>query len=112
MTKKLLTIAEFASMGGKARAARRDAATLSKIAAKGGKARAAKYTTAELRAFAENAGRRPWKITPKVRERILAMLKQERDHTEIAKRFGVSLRTVGRIKADGSEGDRETDRLD
>ena len=100
MTNKVLTVAEFASMGGRARAARHDAATLSKIAAKGGKARAARYSREELRAFAENAGRRPWKITPRVRERILAMLKQERDHTEIAKRFGVSLRTVGRLKAE------------
>jgi DNA-binding NarL/FixJ family response regulator len=99
MTKKVLTVTEFASMGGKARAARHDAATLSKWARHGGKARAARYTPAELRAFAENAGRRPWKITPEVKRRILAMLGQGRTQAEIAKRFGVSLRTVGRLKA-------------
>ena len=105
MAKKVLSITEFARMGGKARAARHDAATLSKIAAKGGKARAAKYTTAELRAFAENAGRRPWKITPKVRERILAMIAKGRNHQEIADRFGITLRSIGRVVARNRKGD-------
>ena len=85
MTKKVLTVTEFASMGGKARAAR--------------------YTPAELRAFAENAGRRPWKITPEVKRRILAMLGQGRTQAEVARRFGMSLRTVGRLKARNREGD-------
>ena len=62
--------------------------------------RAAKHTPEELRAFAENAGRRPWKITPKVRKRILGMIAEGRKHREIAEQFGVSLRAIGRLVAE------------
>lgn len=109
MSEKSRAAAMLGRLGGKARAAKHSTVMLAEWAATGGLARAAKYTPEQLRTFAENAGRRPWKITPKVRERILAMLKQEREHAEIAKRFGVSVRSVGRLKADALARNREGD---
>ncbi len=99
MNEKSKAAALLGRLGGKARAARHDPETLSEIAAKGGKARAAKYTTEELRMFAKNAGRKPWKITPAVRRRILARTAAGAKHEEVAKQFDVSLRAIGRLVA-------------
>jgi DNA-binding NarL/FixJ family response regulator len=97
MPEKVLTITEFARMGGKARAARYSKQTLAKWAAKGGRARARKYSPEELRAFAANAGRRAWKITPENERRILERLAAGVPHAEIASEFDLSLRAIGRL---------------
>lgn len=96
---KELTITEFARMGGKARAAKTTARQRQRWSAKGGKERAARHTPEELRAFAATGGRQPWKLTPAVQRRILEMLNQGRKHQEIADKFDVSLRAIGRLVA-------------
>lgn len=89
--------------GGTTRAARYDKETLAAWAAKGGQARAKSHTPEELREFAATGGRKPWKITPKVRKRILAMIATGRGHKEVAERFKVSLRAIGRAVAQERE---------
>ena len=89
--------------GGMVRSERLSAEEKARIAAMGGKKRRELHTPEELREFARNAGRKPWKITPAVRQYILARLEQGRPHREIAAEFGISLRAIGRLKAQKSK---------
>jgi transposase len=72
--------------------------TVAEMARMGGVARAKQYNKAQLRAWGKKGGRPP-RLTPKQREWVVRMLDQGRPHDEIAQRFGVSLRTVGRLVA-------------
>ena len=72
--------------------------TVSEMARMGGRARAERYSKAQLRAWGKQGGRPP-KLTSKKLERMERMLAEGRAHHEIARRFGVSLRTVGRVAA-------------
>ena len=78
MGKKPMTVAEMASMGGQARAA--------------------KYTHKQLQEFAKNAGR-PAKLDGRARRRLEQLLAAGRSQAECAAELGVSLRTVGRAVA-------------
>ena len=78
MAKKPMTVAEMASMGGRARAAR--------------------YTREQLAEFAKNAGR-PAKLDGRARRRLRQFLAARRTQAECAAELGVSLRTVGRLVA-------------
>ncbi len=64
---------------------------------KGGKARAEHFSRRQIRAWGKLGGR-PSVLTGKARGRLERMLEEGRPHAEIAKAFGVSLRTVGRCK--------------
>lgn len=97
--RRSVTAEEMGRRGGKARAARHDKETLSTWAALGGAARAERHTAEELKAFAATGGRKPWKITPKIRKQILGMIARGRSHKEIAAKFGISLRAIGRVVA-------------
>jgi len=72
--------------------------TVTEMARMGGLARAKAHKKAEIRAWGKQGGRPP-KLTAKQRERMERMLAAGRPHDEIAKRFEVSLRTVGRVAA-------------
>jgi hypothetical protein len=78
MGKKSMTVAEMASMGGRARAAR--------------------YTRQRLREFAKNAGR-PVKLDGRARRRLGQLLAAGRSQAECAAELGVPTRTVGRAVA-------------
>jgi hypothetical protein len=78
MRKKPMTVAEMASMGGRARAAR--------------------YTREQLRGFAKNAGR-PVKLDRRARRRLKQLLAAGRSQAECAAELGVAPRTVGRVVA-------------
>src|SRR6266568_5398219 len=75
MGKKPMTVAEMASMGGRARAA--------------------KYSHEEISEFAKDAGR-PAKLDGRARRRLKQLLAAGRNQAECATELGVSLRTVGR----------------
>ena len=75
MAKKSMTVAEMASMGGQARAA--------------------KYTRKQLQEFAKNAGR-PAKLDGRARRRVKQLLAAGRSQAECAAELGVAPRTVGR----------------
>ena len=92
-----MTIREIGRKGGLSRAAQYDDKTLRRWSAKGGIARRDRHTSKELRRFARNAGRRPYKLTDGVLKRLQEMLAAGKAQAEIAKRLGVSLRTVGRF---------------
>lgn len=94
-----MTVSEMGRLGGKARAESTTPRQRKRWAGMGGKARAEMYTAEELRAFAKNAGRRPWKLTPARERRILALVQSGWTHPRVAAKFGISLRTVGRIIA-------------
>jgi hypothetical protein len=72
--------------------------TVAEMASKGGRARAAKYTREQLRDFAKNAGR-PAKLDGKPRRRLGQLLAAGRTQAECAAELGVSVRTVGRAVA-------------
>jgi DNA-binding NarL/FixJ family response regulator len=93
-----MTVREMGRLGGKARAKSTTVRQRKRWSGLGGKARAEKYTAEELRAFAENAGRRP-KLSPREEGRILTLLENGWTHPRIAEKFGISLRTLGRIVA-------------
>src|SRR5438067_10237060 len=78
MGKKPMTVAEMASMGGRARAV--------------------KYSPEQLRAFAENAGR-PVKLDGSARRRLKQLLATGMSQAERAAELGVSTRTIGRAVA-------------
>jgi hypothetical protein len=78
MSKKPTTVAEMASMGGRARAAR--------------------YTRGQLREFAKSAGR-PAKLDGRARRRLRQLLSTGKSQAECAAELGVSIRTVGRVVA-------------
>jgi hypothetical protein len=78
MRKKPMTVAEMASLGGRARAA--------------------KYTREQLREFARDAGR-PAKLDGRARRRLRQLLATGRSQAECAAVLGVSARTVGRAVA-------------
>ena len=94
-----ITVSEMGRLGGKARAARTTERQRKRWARQGGKARAERHTPGELRAFAKNAGRKPWKLTPARGRSILTHLAKGWTHPRIAAKFGVSLRTIGRVVA-------------
>lgn len=94
-----ITAQEMGRRGGKARAAQYDRETLSAWSSLGGTARAQRHSPEELKAFAATGGRKAWKITPKVRKQILAMIAKGHSHKEIAARFRISLRAIGRVVA-------------
>jgi DNA-binding NarL/FixJ family response regulator len=100
-----MTVREMGRLGGKARADKTTARQRRRWAGMGGKARAARYTPEELRAFAANAGRRPYKLTPTRERRILQRLGSGWTHPRLAEKFGISLRTVGRIVRQNREKD-------
>ena len=99
-----MTVREMGSLGGKARAESTTPRQRKRWAGMGGKARAARHTPEELRAFAKNAGRRPWKLTLARERRILELLTSGWTHPRVAEKFGISLRTVGRIVKRNREG--------
>jgi hypothetical protein len=78
MGKKPMTVAEMASMGGRARAAR--------------------YTREQLRDFAKNAGR-PAKLDGKAQRKLRQLLAVGRSQADCAAELGVSPRTIGRAVA-------------
>src|SRR5438477_899307 len=78
MAKKPVTVAEMASMGGRARAA--------------------KYSHEEISEFAKDAGR-PAKLDGRARRRLRQLLAAGRSQAECATELGVSPRTVGRAVA-------------
>jgi hypothetical protein len=78
MGKKPMTVAEMASLGGRARAAR--------------------YTREQLRDFAKNAGR-PAKLDGRARRRLRQLLAAGRSQAECAAELGVSTRSIGRAVA-------------
>jgi hypothetical protein len=75
MGKKPMTVAEMASMGGRARAAR--------------------YTRDQLREFAKDGGRPP-KLDGRARRRLRQLLSAGKSQAECAAELGVSIRTIGR----------------
>src|SRR6266700_4668921 len=79
MGKKPMTVAEMASMGGRARAA--------------------KYTHEEISEFAKDAGR-PVKLDGRARRRLKQLLAAGRSQAECALELGVSTRTIGRAVAE------------
>ena len=78
MGKKAMTVAEMASMGGRARAA--------------------KYSHEEISKFAKDAGR-PVKLDNRARRRLKQLLAAGRSQAECALELGVSTRTIGRAVA-------------
>src|SRR5437773_12181323 len=78
MSKKPMTVAEMASMGGRARAA--------------------KYSHEEISEFAKDAGR-PAKLDGRARRRLKQLLAAGRSQAECAVELGVSTRTLGRAVA-------------
>ena len=72
--------------------------TVAEMASKGGRARAAKYTRKQLRGFAKNAGR-PAKLDGRARRRLRQLLAVGRSQAECAAELGVSPRTIGRAVA-------------
>jgi DNA invertase Pin-like site-specific DNA recombinase len=72
--------------------------TVAEMARMGGIARAKAHSKAELRAWGKQGGR-PLRLTRKEHERMERMLAEGLAHSEIARRFRVSLRTVGRVAA-------------
>ena len=69
--------------------------TVAEMASMGGRARAAKYSTEQLREFAENAGR-PAKLD---RAKLKRLLATGTTQAECAAILGVSVRTIGRAVA-------------
>ena len=78
MGKKPMTVAEMASMGGRARAA--------------------KYSHEEISEFAKDAGR-PAKLDGRARRRLRQLLAAGRSQAECAAELDVSARTIGRTVA-------------
>ena len=78
MGKKPMTVAEMASMGGRARAA--------------------KYSREEISEFAKDAGR-PVKLDGRARQTLRGLLASGRSQAECAVELGVSIRTIGRAVA-------------
>jgi hypothetical protein len=78
MGKKPMTVAEMASMGGRARAAR--------------------YTPEQLQEFAKNAGR-PAKLDGRAQRRLRQLLAAGSSQAECALELGVSIRSIGRAVA-------------
>ena len=72
--------------------------TVAEMASMGGRARAAKYTTEQLRKFAKGAGR-PAKLDGRARRRLRRWLAAGRSQAECAAELGVSTRTIGRAVA-------------
>jgi DNA invertase Pin-like site-specific DNA recombinase len=72
--------------------------TQREMASMGGKALAKKYGKRQRRTWGRRGGR-PAKLTSKKLERMKQDLAEGHPHNEIAGRFGVSLRTVGRVAA-------------
>jgi DNA-binding NarL/FixJ family response regulator len=72
--------------------------TVAEMASMGGRARAAKYTREQLREFAKDAGR-PVKLDGRARRRLRQLLAAGRSQAECAAELGVSPRTVGRAVA-------------
>jgi len=73
--------------------------TVAEMASLGGRARARKYTKAELRNFAKRAGR-PTKLDGRARRNLRQLLAAGRSQAECAAELGVSVRTVGRAVAE------------
>jgi DNA-binding NarL/FixJ family response regulator len=94
--KGAMTVSEMGRLGGRARAKSTTSRQRKRWAALGGTARAERYTAEELRAFAQSAGRRP-KLSLSEERRILALIGDGWTHPRVAAKFGISLRTVGRI---------------
>ena len=69
--------------------------TVREMARMGGIARAKAHSKTEIRAWSKLGGR-PHKLTGKSLEHLQEMLAAGKTHSEISKRLGVSLRTVGR----------------
>src|SRR5712692_4059949 len=72
--------------------------TVAEMASMGGRARAAKYSREQLREFAKDAGR-PVKLDGRARRRLRQLLAAGRSQAECAAELGVSTRTVGRAVA-------------
>jgi hypothetical protein len=72
--------------------------TVAEMASMGGRARAAKYTREQLREFAKDAGR-PVKLDGRARRRLRHLLAAGRSQAECAAELGVSTRTIGRAVA-------------
>ena len=72
--------------------------TVAEMASMGGRARAAKYSSKQLRQFAKNAGR-PVKLDGRARRRLKQLLATGKSQAECAVELGVSTRTVGRAVA-------------
>jgi hypothetical protein len=72
--------------------------TVAEMASKGGRARAAKYTREQLWGFAKNVGR-PTKLDRRAGRRLRQLLAAGRSQAECAAELGVSLRTIGRAVA-------------
>jgi DNA invertase Pin-like site-specific DNA recombinase len=77
--------------------------TASEMARKAGRLRAEHFSKRQISAWGKLGGR-PSALTGKARERLERMLEDERPRAQIAKAFGVSLRTVGRYKQRLEEG--------
>lgn len=80
--------------------------TASEMGRKGGRLRAEHFTKRQIRAWGKLGGR-PSVLTGKAGERLQRMLEEGLPHVEIAKAFGISLRTVGRYKRRLEEGRKE-----
>ena len=72
--------------------------TVAEMGRMGGLARAKAHKKAEIRAWGKQGGRPP-RLTAKQGDQMERMLREDRPHGEIARRFGVSLRSVGRVAA-------------
>jgi hypothetical protein len=72
--------------------------TVAEMASMGGRARSAKYSTEQLRKFAKNAGR-PAKLDRKGLATLKRLLATGTTQAECAAILGVSVRTIGRAVA-------------
>ena len=72
--------------------------TVAEMASMGGRARSAKYTREQLREFAKGAGR-PVKLDGRARRQLRRLLAAGRSQAECAVELGVSTRTIGRAVA-------------
>ena len=77
--------------------------TVAEMARMGGIARAKAHSKAEIRAWGKQGGRPP-RLTSAARQRILEHLANGWSHARIAAKFGVSLRTIGRLVARERQG--------
>jgi len=81
--------------------------TVAEMASMGGRARAAKFSTDQLREFAKNAGR-PAKLDRRGLSQLRRLLAAGRSQTECARLLGVSVRTIGRAIARTRPGAKRT----
>jgi DNA-directed RNA polymerase specialized sigma24 family protein len=85
-------------VGGTRRAELHSSRELGQWAAQGGNARAARYSKRQLRAWSRLGGR-PVKLDRQTRANLERQLAKGTSQGEVARMFGISLRTVGRIVA-------------